>query len=160
MPHPGAGQPERVRVLVVASPLVGHVLPVVPLATALQDAGHEVVVGTGGEGTRACPAGLTAVDAAPGFRMGPRVARRLLLRPRLMRAELAGRGGTRAVGLLFAVVAERMAEGVLAVADRLTPDLVVHEPLAAAGALRPPAGVLPRCWSTPASTTPPSCTTR
>ena len=32
------------RVLVVASPLTGHVLPLVPLALALRDAGAEVVL--------------------------------------------------------------------------------------------------------------------
>ena len=54
--------------------------------------------------------------------------------PLLARREAAGRGGTRAVGLLFGAVGERMADGVVALADRVRPDLVVHEPLAVAGA--------------------------
>jgi UDP:flavonoid glycosyltransferase YjiC (YdhE family) len=39
------------------------------------------------------------------------------------------------VSLLFGAVNEEMADGVVALADRWAPDLVVHEPLAAAGAL-------------------------
>ena len=54
--------------------------------------------------------------------------------PLLARREAAGRGGTRAVGLLFGAVGERMADGVVALADRVRPDLVVHEPLSVAGA--------------------------
>ena len=60
-----------VRVLVVASPLTGHVLPLVPLARALQDAGHEVVVATAGDGVAACPPDVPATDVAPGLRMPP-----------------------------------------------------------------------------------------
>lgn len=54
--------------------------------------------------------------------------------PLLARREAAGRGGTRAVGLVFGAVGVQMADGVVALADRVRPDLVVHEPLAVAGA--------------------------
>ncbi|MGY1604461.1 nucleotide disphospho-sugar-binding domain-containing protein [Geodermatophilus sp. SYSU D00815] len=122
------------RVLVVASPLPGHVLPLVPLAAALRDAGHEVVLATAADGLGAAPAGLAAEDVAPGLRIGPLFLRALSRHPRLMREEMAGRAGTRAVRILFGAVGERMADGVAELARRFGPDLVVHEPLAPAGA--------------------------
>src|SRR2546430_2389170 len=63
-------------------------------------------------------------------------AGRIMLRHRLIvRAELAGDAGTRGVALLFGAVNARIADGVVKLADRWKPDLVVHEPLAVAGAL-------------------------
>jgi hypothetical protein len=56
-----------VRVLVVAAPLLGHVLPLVPLAAALRDGGHEVLVAAGDVADRA--GGLPTHDRAPGFRL-------------------------------------------------------------------------------------------
>jgi UDP:flavonoid glycosyltransferase YjiC (YdhE family) len=123
-----------VRVLVVASPLTGHVLPLVPLGRALRDAGHAVTVATAGDGLAACPPGLDPTDVAPGLRLGPLVLRLVARHPRLARREAAGRGGTQAVGLVFGSVSERMADGVVELADHVRPDLVVHEPLAVAGA--------------------------
>jgi UDP:flavonoid glycosyltransferase YjiC (YdhE family) len=121
------------RVLVVASPLTGHVLPLVPLALALHDAGHEVRVATSGDGLTACPPDLPTDDVAPGLRMTPLFLRLMSRHPRLAREEMAGRAGTRAVGLLFGAVGERMADGVLTLAEGFAPDLVVHEALAPAG---------------------------
>jgi hypothetical protein len=55
-PRDGSGdQADPVRLLAVASPLTGHLLPLVPLARALRDAGHDVTVVTGGDGLGACP---------------------------------------------------------------------------------------------------------
>ncbi len=122
------------RVLVVASPLTGHVLPLVPLALALRDAGAEVVVATAGDGVAACPPELRPADVAPGLRLGPLFGRIVLRHPLLARRELAGRGDTTVVGLLFGTLGARTADGVVALADRWRPDLVVHEPLAPAGA--------------------------
>ncbi|NEM06669.1 glycosyltransferase [Geodermatophilus normandii] len=122
------------RVLVVASPLTGHVLPLVPLALALRDAGAEVLVATAGDGIASCPPELSPTDVAPGLRLGPLFGRLMLRRPLLARREMAGRGGTTGVGLLFGTLGARMADGVLAAADRHRPDLVVHESLAPTGA--------------------------
>lgn len=124
------------RVLFVASPLVGHVLPLVPLATALMEAGHDVLLGTAADGLPAGRrAGLEVRDVAPGFDLQPVFMRTALRRPRLAAREVRGRAGTDMVGRLFAAVFERMADGVVALADEWRPDLVVHEPLAATGAL-------------------------
>jgi UDP:flavonoid glycosyltransferase YjiC (YdhE family) len=124
------------RILFVASPLVGHVLPLVPLAQAFAKAGHDVVVASAAEALApARAAGLDARDVAPGFDIRkvflPGAARHPVLAVR----EARGLGGTKLVGHLFAGVFRRMAEGVVALADEQRPDLVVHEPLAATGSL-------------------------
>ena len=122
------------RVLVVATPLTGHLLPLMPLARALRNAGHEVTVATTGDALRACPADLPSIDVAPGLRLFRQMLRFALAHPRLARDLNAGRDDLRATGLLWAPVNERMADGVTGLADRLAPDLVLHEPFAVAGA--------------------------
>ncbi|MEU6263361.1 nucleotide disphospho-sugar-binding domain-containing protein [Saccharopolyspora shandongensis] len=123
------------RILVVAAPLLGHLLPLLPLAQALRDAGHEVLAASAEDGLSARGNGIDVEDVAPGFRFG-RIARGIMLRhPLLARAELAGDGGLRTVSRLFGEVNDQIADGVVALADRWQPHLVIHEPLAAAGAL-------------------------
>ena len=124
------------RVLLVASPLVGHVLPLVPLATALREAGHDVLLATAAEGVAAGRrAGVEVRDVAPVFDLRSVFTRTALRHPRLAAREVRGRAGTDMVGHLFAAVFEQMADGAVALADEWRPDLVVHEPLAATGAL-------------------------
>ncbi|MEU4482482.1 nucleotide disphospho-sugar-binding domain-containing protein [Micromonospora sp. NPDC023966] len=123
------------RVLIVSAPLIGHVFPLVPLAAALREAGHEVLLATAADGLDVARSGLPVRDVAPGFDFG-RIARGVLLRhPLVARAELAGRGGTRGAGLLFGTVNDQLADGVVALAEEWRPDLVVHEPFAVAGAV-------------------------
>ncbi|MFD2092044.1 glycosyltransferase [Blastococcus deserti] len=122
------------RVLVVATPLPGHVLPLVPLARALRDAGHEVTVATAGDALTTCPGDLDPVDVAPRLRLPPLFVRFAFRHPRLARTAAAGRDEGRAAGLLWAPVNERMADGVTRLADRQAPNLIVHEPFAAAAA--------------------------
>lgn len=123
------------RVLVVSAPLLGHLLPLIPLAAALRDAGHQVLLAAGGDALRADTAGVPVRDVGAGVRFGRIAARVMLGNPLLARRELAGRGGTAAVGQLFGGVNERLADPVVALAEQWRPDLVVHEPLAVAGAL-------------------------
>jgi UDP:flavonoid glycosyltransferase YjiC (YdhE family) len=124
------------RVLLVASPLVGHVLPLVPLGAALREAGHDVLLATAAEGVATGRrAGLDVRDVAPAFDLKPVFTRTALRHPRLAALEVRGRAGTEMVGHLFAAVFGQMADGVVALADEWHPDLVVHEPLAATGAL-------------------------
>lgn len=124
------------RVLFVASPLVGHVLPLVPLASALRAAGHDVVLATGADGLAAGrSAGLDTRDVAPGIDLRKTFPGVAVRHPVLAARELEGRAGTGMVGHLFAAVFERMADGVAALDDEERPDLVIHEPLAAAGSL-------------------------
>lgn len=124
------------RVLFVSAPLLGHVLPLVPLAEAFRRAGHDILVATAADALTAGRAVKVPVaDVAPGFSFG-RTARRMMLRhPLVARAELAGTAGTRGVALLFGAVNEQLVDGVAALTDRFRPDLVVYEPLAVAGAV-------------------------
>ncbi|WBB68195.1 nucleotide disphospho-sugar-binding domain-containing protein [Micromonospora sp. WMMD812] len=123
------------RVLVVSAPLIGHVFPMIPLAAALREAGHEVLVATGGDGMAAARSGLPVHDVAPGFDLG-RIALRVLPRhPLVARAELAGTAGTRGAGLLFGALNDRLTDPVVALATEWKPDLVLHEPFAVAGAV-------------------------
>jgi UDP:flavonoid glycosyltransferase YjiC (YdhE family) len=123
------------RVLVTTAPLIGHVFPLVPLARAVQAAGHDVLVATGGDAGCVRDAGLAVEEVGSDVRLS-RLAIRLLLRhPLVARRELAGTAGTSGVSYLFGAVNARIAEGVLAIARRWRPDLVLHEPLSVAGAL-------------------------
>jgi UDP:flavonoid glycosyltransferase YjiC (YdhE family) len=124
-----------VRVLIVSAPLLGHLFPMIPLARALQNSGHELLVATAGDALAVREIQLPTEDIAPTFQFG-RIARRTMLRhPMIAKAELTGAAGTRGVGLLFGAVNEEMADNVVGLAKRWAPDLVVYEPLAAAGAL-------------------------
>jgi UDP:flavonoid glycosyltransferase YjiC (YdhE family) len=122
-----------VRVLVVAAPLLGHVLPLVPFATALRTAGHEVLVAAGDVAGHV--GGLPAHDLAPGFRLDRHAVRVLATHPLVARRELQGRAGTRGVGLLFGAVNAGLLGPVEELVAQWRPDLVVHEPLACADAI-------------------------
>jgi UDP:flavonoid glycosyltransferase YjiC (YdhE family) len=124
------------RVLVVASPMVGHVLPLVPLARAFDDAGHDVLFATAAEGVAAVrKAGVAVHDIAPGLDVGRVVGGALLRHPVRIVRMVAGDTGTDGVGVLFAAMTARLAAGAVALADEWRPDLVLHEGLAPAGAL-------------------------
>ena len=122
-----------VRVLVVAAPLLGHVLPLVPLSTALRAAGNEVLVAAGDVADRV--GGLPAHDLAPGFRLDRAALRVLATHPLVARRELRGTAGTRGVGLLFGAVNAGLLGPVEELVARWRPDVVVHEPLACAAAV-------------------------
>jgi len=122
------------RVLVVSAPLSGHVLPLVPLARALAEAGHEILIATAADAVAVVSGlGLPVRDVAPGFDFAA-VARAVALRhPFVARAELTGSGGTRGVGALFGAVNVRLVDAVRDVTEQFRPDVVVAEPLAVAG---------------------------
>jgi UDP:flavonoid glycosyltransferase YjiC (YdhE family) len=116
--------------------MAGHVLPLVPLANALRDAGHEVVLATAADGLDAGrKAGAAVHDVEPGLSVGRVFAGPLLRHPVPILRMLRGDGGTDGVGLLFAAMTRRTAGGTLALADQFRPHLVLHEGLSAAGAL-------------------------
>jgi UDP:flavonoid glycosyltransferase YjiC (YdhE family) len=111
------------RIAFTAQPALGHLLPIVPLALAAQDAGHEVVVLAGASlGAAVARTGLTHVVAGPAdlqsaFAKVPE------------RAGLTGRRLAAVTwGLVFGgVIAPEMAEGLLDFAREWRPDLVVHD---------------------------------
>lgn len=123
------------KILVVAAPLLGHVLPLVPLAVALREAGHEVRVAGGGPVTTARTQGLPVEDVTGGLRFGRVSTQVALRRPVAAVRELDGRAGTEVAGELFGRVNAGLVDAVVDLAQRWRPDLVVHEPLAAAGAV-------------------------
>jgi UDP:flavonoid glycosyltransferase YjiC (YdhE family) len=112
-----------VRLLVTSVPGIGHLLPVLPVELAAAARGHDVAVGCGASlATLVERSGLRHIDLGP---------------PDLdtIRAELPGFaamvGRERARRMYregFASVAARaMARGVLRLADRWPPDLIVHD---------------------------------
>lgn len=114
------------RVLVTSSPPIGHVHPLVPLARALQQAGHEVRWATGpdacpiveGAGLEAVVAGLTATERrAEYFRRYPEARE-------LAPEDLPGHMFPRLFGVLSA---PPMLHDLLALVDGWRPDVVVHE---------------------------------
>jgi UDP:flavonoid glycosyltransferase YjiC (YdhE family) len=122
------------RVLVVAAPLLGHVFPLMPLALALRDAGHDVVVATGGEALRVRESGLAVEDVVPaGVRFGPIALRIMVTHPLVAKREMRGSGRLDFVSRMFGTVGDAMTGPLQALARRWRPDVVVHEPLAAAG---------------------------
>jgi UDP:flavonoid glycosyltransferase YjiC (YdhE family) len=122
------------RVLVVSAPLLGHLMPLLPLASALRAAGHEVLLAAGGDAAGGDTAGLPVRDVAGGLRFGAVALRVTAAHPLRARRELAGRGGTAVVGELFGRVNASLADAVVALVGEWRPDLVIHEPLAVAGA--------------------------
>jgi UDP:flavonoid glycosyltransferase YjiC (YdhE family) len=129
-------QPGAVRALFAASPMVGHVLPLVPLATALRDAGHDVLIATAADGVDAArKAGAPTRDVAPGLDVRQVFTGPLLRHPVRILRMVGDDPGTDGVGLLFAAMTARLAHGMLALADEWQPDLVLHEGLAATGLL-------------------------
>lgn len=124
------------RILLIASPMVGHVLPLVPLARAFGAAGHDIAFATADQGVDAArKAGIAVHDVAPGLNITRVLLRALLPHPGVMRRVLAGTGGTGAVEIPFRRLAELMAERTVVLADEWRPDLVLHEGLAPLGAL-------------------------
>jgi UDP:flavonoid glycosyltransferase YjiC (YdhE family) len=121
------------RILFVAAPLQGHLMPLVPLAAACRDAGHEVILASGGFPPDVM--GLRTADIGARFSL-PRSAIKVALRhPGIARAEMRGVAGHAMVGELFGRANLALVEPLEALASRERPDLIVFEPLAEAGAV-------------------------
>jgi len=121
------------RILFVAAPLQGHLLPLIPLAAACRDAGHDVLLAGGGFPPDVL--GLRTADIGAGFSL-PRAAIRVALRrPALARAEMRGEAGQEMVGELFVRANLSLVDPLQQVAERERPDLIVFEPLCEAGAV-------------------------
>src|SRR5215207_5390084 len=123
------------RVLFVSFPGYGHFHPLVPLAHAVQDAGHAVAFATAEPlRSRAERSGFTAFAA--GLTEEALVAernRRMAANPGLV----TGPGEARARLMFFDVVPSTMLPDLVAIGRAWQPDLIVHEngsagPMAAA----------------------------
>ncbi|HEX5828504.1 MAG TPA: glycosyltransferase, partial [Candidatus Limnocylindrales bacterium] len=111
------------RVLIVANPALGHVLPILPLAIALRDTGHEVAFLTGS--SMAGPlagAGLRHVVGGPPDL--PTAFAQVPERAGLTGRRLAMVTWQRGFGV---VIARAMAAAVLDLAGEWRPDVVLHD---------------------------------
>jgi hypothetical protein len=121
------------RLLFVAAPLQGHLLPLIPLAAACRDAGHDVLLASGNFPPDLL--GLRTADIGGRFSL-PRAAIRTALRhPLIARAEMRGVAGHGFVGELFGHANRTLIDPLLQLAERERPDLIIYEPLSEAGAV-------------------------
>jgi UDP:flavonoid glycosyltransferase YjiC (YdhE family) len=125
------------RVLITASPGIGHIFPTVSTAWALRAAGHDVLLATGGHHELAGNAGLQVVDTAPGVDFA-QVFRGFFAEHG---APVGDPGSDRPeemidfVGSMFAVVSKRFVDRTVALAREWRPDLVLYTPMQGAGPL-------------------------
>jgi len=124
------------RVLVATTSAFGHVLPVVPLARAIRDAGHELLWATGSDGcglvsAAGLPAEVAGMSEADLVPVRKELRERAPARPEELAAFMFP-------NMFAAVRAPRMLDDLLPLARRWRPDVIVHEqgelasPLAAA----------------------------
>lgn len=111
------------RILFATNPALGHLLPLVPLAQAARVAGHDVaVIGGASLADATRDAGLPHVVSGPPDL--PSVFAQVPERQGLTGRRLAAATWK---GAFAGVLAQAMAAGTLALAERWRPDLVVHE---------------------------------
>jgi hypothetical protein len=121
------------RILFVAAPLQGHLLPLVPLAAACRDAGHDVILASGEFPPEVM--GLRTADIGAGFNLARSAIRVALRHPGIARAEMRGTAGHDMVGELFGRANLALIDPLEALARAERPDLIVFEPLSEAGAV-------------------------
>ena len=112
-----------VRILFTTTPAVGHLLPLLPLARASRDRGHEVVIAGG--------ASIASIIAGAGFRhevIGPATILEMFTGLPDMSAIPARERVLVTMPHVFAGgIAPAMADGVAELVGRWRPDVVVHE---------------------------------
>jgi UDP:flavonoid glycosyltransferase YjiC (YdhE family) len=135
------------RVLVTASPGLGHMLPMVPIAWALRAAGHDVLLAMAGRNAEHVPmlaaSGLHVVqtETHETFERLMQAARESLnvadIQKTMREASRSGSfEGLAGIGMrLFAPQSDVVADAVVAVAEDWRPELVLHSPMEGAGPL-------------------------
>lgn len=121
------------RIVFVAAPLQGHLLPLIPLAAACRDAGHEVILASGVDVPDV--RGLRTADIGGSFSLARAAIRVSLRRPGLARSEMKGTAGHGFVGELFGRANLALVDPLMELARRERPDLIVFESLCEAGAI-------------------------
>jgi UDP:flavonoid glycosyltransferase YjiC (YdhE family) len=121
------------RILFAAAPLQGHLLPLIPLAAACRDAGHDVLLASGNFPPDVL--GLRTADIGGAFSLPRSVIRVALRHPLVARAETRGVAGHGFVGELFGRANLALVGPLQALAEREQPDLIVFESLSEAGAV-------------------------
>ncbi|WP_405163661.1 glycosyltransferase [Nocardia sp. NBC_01499] len=123
------------RVLFVATPLIGHAFPMMALALHLQSTGNDVLLATGGDAATALRTELAVESVAPAVNLARSSVRAYLVHPHAALRSLSGMADARAGARLFARINRPMSAALIALARRYRPDLVIHEPFAASGAI-------------------------
>lgn len=135
------------RILVTASPGLGHMLPMVPISWALRAAGHEVLLAMSGRSPDHVPmlaaSGLHVVETVKHEQFGSmldrvrgtedikEIQRQIKEASRSGEFDRLSRVGVR----LFVPMSEAVADAVVELADEWRPDLVLHSPMEGAGPL-------------------------
>jgi UDP:flavonoid glycosyltransferase YjiC (YdhE family) len=115
------------RVLITSTGGAGHVHPMVPIALALRDAGHEVRWATS---TDAAPTLERAgIDLAPcGIGLAERAAKLFAGWPDVLHKPPRARRAALLPALFSALSVERMFDDLIELTDPWRPDIVLHEP--------------------------------
>lgn len=117
------------RILFTASPLIGHLRPMLPLLRAAAAAGHEIVVATGPDLARELQR-----RGVQTWSVGPAAAEIVAARQARPPAMTTGEHVRRSASVMFAQPGVARARDLLPRASRWAPDLVVHEITEVAGA--------------------------
>ena len=124
---------DRMRLLFTASPAYGHLLPLLPMLRAAMTAGHDVRLATGPD-----MVGPMRARAVPAYGVGATwdeiVAERDAEASRAHAEDLDAQRLVSA-SMLFGRAAARRLPGLLDLAGRWRPDVVVHEPLELGGVM-------------------------
>ena len=122
------------RVLVVSAPGVGHVFPMVPLTWALRASGHDVLVATSSDALAVADAGLPVTDVLPGVDIRQQMMKIREENPAYFQEMLSRRmTDVREMGAFMPVLSRPLLPGVLAVAERFRPDVIVQGLLGGVG---------------------------
>ncbi|MFJ2306983.1 nucleotide disphospho-sugar-binding domain-containing protein [Streptomyces sp. NPDC087787] len=125
------------RVLIAASPGIGHIFPAVPLAWALRLAGHEVLVATGGDGLAVREAGLPVADVCPGLTLVDIVKTTVVRHPAMFAEFSTARFTDFADSLPYYAQMMNdqpaMMDRYVQVAEKWQPDLIVYSALTVGG---------------------------
>ena len=125
--------PWTVRILISTWPAHGHLLPMLPLAGAVQRAGHEVVVASGAEmAAEACHRGFEAWDVGPSRAEADAAFAAVV--PDITTIDPAVRVPTIIAGI-FGAAALLRADDLVPRAMAWRPDLVIHPITELAGAV-------------------------
>ena len=124
---------DRMRLLFTASPAYGHLLPLLPMVRAAMTAGHDVRLATGPD-----LVGPMRSRSVPTYGVGPAWGEIVAERDEEARRSTADDLDTQraiSAGVLFGRAAARRLPGLLDMAGRWRPDVVVHEPLELGGVM-------------------------
>lgn len=122
------------RVLFAASPLIGHVFPMMPLALQMMRDGHSVLLATGADAAERLDPVLPVASVATPMTFGVPI-RALALHPSAARSAFAGNADPRVAGRIAAQLNRPIRDAMTATAREFKADIIVHEPFAAAAAL-------------------------